>query len=84
MTTLTFTILYHRTLNNKSTDRVFIEVKEILRDKRFSIETKFNYENVKEGIVTTIEFVSSEEQELYMELLGAKDLYLGNTLMSKY
>jgi hypothetical protein len=58
MTTLSFTILYHRTLKNKSSDRILIEIKELLKDKRFSTNTFFNYENINEGMVINIEFIN--------------------------
>jgi len=84
MGTLNFTILYHRTLNNKASDRIFIEIKDILRDNRFNADTLFSYENIREGIVITIQFINLEQEELYLDLLKEKQLFLGNTLMSKY
>jgi hypothetical protein len=84
MNTLNFIILYHRTLKSKTSDRIFIETKAILADKRFNAHTTFNYENTKEGIVITIDFLNNEEQLLFLEILKEKDLYLLNTLMSNY
>ena len=84
MTNLTFNILYHRTLKNKSSDRILIEIKDILKDSRFSAETRFNYENIKEGIIIQLEFINPEQMELYKDILVEREFYLSNTLMSKY
>ena len=84
MTSLTFTILYHRTLKNKTSEWILIEVKDLLNDNRISDETRFSYENIKEGIIIHIDFVNTEQMEVYTELLKKRDLYLANTLMSNY
>ncbi len=84
MTTLTFNILYHRTLKNKSSDRILTEIQDILKDKRFSSETRFSYENIREGIIIQLEFINPEQMDLYKDILIEKDFFLSNTLMSKY
>jgi hypothetical protein len=84
MNSLTFTILYHRTLKNKTSERLFIEIKDLLNDKRFSNDATFRFKNIKEGITVQIEFVTQEEKELYLEILKSRDLYLAPILMSTY
>jgi len=84
MTSLTFNILYHRTLKNKSSDRVLIEIQSILPDNRLNSDTRFNFENTKDGITIQLEFRNTEEMELFKDILIERDFFLANTLMSKY
>ena len=84
MTSLTFNVLYHRTLKNKPSDRILIEIKDILKDSRFSTDTRFNYENIREGIIIQLEFINPEQMELYKEILAEREFFLAYTLMSKY
>jgi len=84
MTSLTFNILYHRTLKNKSSDRVLIEIQSILKDNRLNSDTRFNFENTKDGITIQLEFRNTEEMELFKDILIERDFFLANTLMSKY
>jgi hypothetical protein len=84
MTTLTFTILYHKSLKSKTSDRILIEIKDLLKDNRFSPDTKFSYENSKDGITISIDFTDTEHLELYLSLLKGREFFLANTLLSKY
>ena len=84
MTNLTFFILYHRTLKNKSSDRILIEIRDILKDNRFDPNTKFTFENNKVGIIIVIDFASIDQKELYLNILNERDFHLAQTLMDNY
>ena len=84
MTNLTFFILYHRTLKNKSSDRILIEIRDILKDNRVDPNTKFTFENNKVGIIIVIDFASIDQKELYLNILNERDFHLAQTLMDNY
>ena len=84
MTNLTFFILYHRTLKNKSSDRILIEIRDILKDNRFVSDTKYTFENNKEGMIISIDFATLDQKELFLEILMERDFHLAQTLMSNY